>query len=57
MQCSEDIIAPLSVGEYLASEMPASTLVVLKATGHCPHLSAPKETIEKIKQYLGNVPA
>jgi sigma-B regulation protein RsbQ len=57
MQCSEDIIAPLSVGEYLAREMPSSTLVVLKATGHCPHMSAPQETIDKIKQYLSKQPA
>jgi sigma-B regulation protein RsbQ len=54
LQCSDDIIAPLNVGEYMHQEMPGSKLVVLKATGHCPNLSAPEETIAAIKQYLNN---
>ncbi len=52
MQCSEDAIAPLEVGDYLSRHLPASTLRVLKATGHCPHMSHPEETIEVIKNYL-----
>ena len=52
MQCSEDIIAPLAVGEYLARTLPGSTLRVLRATGHCPQMSAPAETIEVIRDYL-----
>ena len=39
MQCSEDVIAPQSVGTYLEQNLPHSTLRVLEATGHCPHLS------------------
>lgn len=52
MQCSDDIIAPLAVGSYLRSAMPGSTLKVMQATGHCPHVSHPEETIEVIKDYL-----
>ena len=52
MQCSEDILAPVEVGEYMHKNMPQSTLRDMKATGHCPHLSAPAETIEIIKQFL-----
>ncbi len=52
MQCSDDIIAPYEVGEYMHAQMPNSTLKILKATGHCPHMSAPGETIEVIKAYL-----
>lgn len=52
LQCSDDIIAPLSVGEYLAQHLPSSTLRVMKATGHCPHMSEPDETIQLIKEYL-----
>lgn len=52
MQCSEDIIAPLAVGEYLDRELPGSTLKVMKATGHCPHMSAPDETIALMQEYL-----
>jgi len=52
LQCSEDVIAPQSVGEYMHRHMKDSTLVVLKATGHCPNLSAPEETIEAIRNFL-----
>ena len=53
MQCSEDAIAPIEVGNYLYRTMPKSTLKVLKATGHCPHISHPDETIAAMKEYLG----
>ncbi len=52
LQCSDDLIAPLDVGHYLHREMPQSTLRILRATGHCPHMSAPAETIDAIQQYL-----
>jgi sigma-B regulation protein RsbQ len=53
MQCSDDLIAPLDVGEYLSRSLPASTLRVLRATGHCPHMSEPNETIAVMREYLG----
>jgi len=52
LQCSEDVIAPREVGEYVHSNLSDSTLVILNATGHCPHLSAPEETIAAIQLYL-----
>jgi len=52
MQCSEDIIAPNEVGQYIHQHLPNSTLKVMKATGHCPHMSEPEETITMIKDYL-----
>ena len=52
MQCSEDNIAPQAVGEYVHSQIAGSRYVSLKATGHCPYLSAPAETILSIKEYL-----
>ena len=52
LQCIEDIIAPLEVGEYLQTHLPASTLRVMKATGHCPHMSHPEETVRLMKEYL-----
>ena len=54
LQCSEDIIAPLEVGEYLHHHLGGSTLRVMKAKGHCPHMSEPAETIRLIKEYLGS---
>jgi sigma-B regulation protein RsbQ len=52
MQCSDDIIAPNEVGEFLYENLKNSTLKVLKATGHCPHMSEPEETIEVLRDYL-----
>jgi sigma-B regulation protein RsbQ len=52
MQCSDDMIAPTSAGEFLAREIRGSTFRLMKATGHCPHMSAPDETIDVINEYL-----
>jgi sigma-B regulation protein RsbQ len=52
LQCSDDIIAPTSVGEYTHRQTPRSTLRIMKATGHCPHMSAPEETIALIREFL-----
>ncbi|GAB3574994.1 sigma factor SigB/phosphatase RsbP regulator RsbQ [Spirosoma luteolum] len=52
IQAQQDVIAPLQVGEYVARHTPKSTLAVIEATGHCPHLSAPRPTIEAIREYL-----
>lgn len=53
LQCSEDVIAPPAVGKYVSRSMPAAQLVMMKATGHCPNLSAPKETIAAMRAFLG----
>lgn len=52
LQCSEDMVAPTAVGQYLESHLPHSTMRMMKATGHCPHMSHPDETIALIKSYL-----
>jgi sigma-B regulation protein RsbQ len=57
LQCSEDMIAPTEVGEYVHRQLAGSTLRVMKATGHCPHMSHPEETIEAMREYLQVAPA
>src|SRR5688572_13089734 len=52
LQCSDDVIAPDAVGEYVHRQIEGSRLVVLKATGHCPNLSAPEETVDAIDTFL-----
>jgi sigma-B regulation protein RsbQ len=52
LQCSNDVIAPVSVGEYVRDALPQSSYRVLDATGHCPNLSAPRETVAAIKEFL-----
>jgi sigma-B regulation protein RsbQ len=52
LQCSQDVIAPDVVGRYVHEHIPGSTFTQLTATGHCPHLSAPEETIAAIRAFL-----
>jgi sigma-B regulation protein RsbQ len=52
LQCADDVIAPRAVGEYVHARMPDSELVFLEATGHCPNLSAPAETVAAIRAFL-----
>jgi sigma-B regulation protein RsbQ len=53
LQCREDAIAPPSVGAYVHRMLAGSELVLIDAVGHCPHLSAPEQTIAAMKAYLG----
>lgn len=52
LQCSSDVIAPLSVGQYVHGAVPGSEMAILDATGHCPNLSAPAEVIAAMERYL-----
>ena len=52
LQCSEDAIAPTAVGEYTHRNLRGSTFQVMDATGHCPHMSHPDETVRLMKDYL-----
>jgi sigma-B regulation protein RsbQ len=52
LQCEEDLMAPLEVGDYLQAHLHDSTLKRLDVKGHFPHLSAPKVVVKAITQYL-----
>ena len=52
LQCRHDVIAPLAVGQYVHRHLARSRLAILDATGHCPHLSAPDETIAAMRDFL-----
>ena len=52
LQCTDDAIAPAPVGRYVHAHVPASVFTQLAATGHCPHLSAPEETVAAIRAFL-----
>jgi sigma-B regulation protein RsbQ len=55
LQCSEDAIAPQEVGEYVSRQIPNGVLRLMQATGHCPNLSAPEETVSAIKDFLSDI--
>ena len=52
LQCSDDIIASENVGEFVHRAIPKSEIVMLKATGHCPNLSAPEEVISAMRTFV-----
>lgn len=52
LQCSNDIIAPVEVCEYIHATLPNSDYRLLQATGHCPNLSAPDEVTAAIRAFV-----
>jgi len=56
LQCTDDLIAPDAVGQFVHEHIPGSRMVRLKATGHCPNLSAPEETAAAIGEFVRSLP-
>ncbi|ACL40819.1 alpha/beta hydrolase fold protein [Pseudarthrobacter chlorophenolicus A6] len=56
LQCTDDLLAPAAVGSYVHRQLGHSSLVQLRATGHCPHVSAPGDTAAAILHYLNPRP-
>ena len=52
LQSDQDSVAPVEVGRYLHEHLIHSTLQLMEATGHCPHMSHPQETIELMRAYF-----
>lgn len=51
VQCTDDVAGPAEVGAYFLQHLPQGELVTLRTTGHCPHLSAPLETLAAIRAF------
>jgi sigma-B regulation protein RsbQ len=54
LQCSDDLIAPQSVGECMHRMMPNATLRIIHNVGHCPHLSEPGASIAAMNEFLSS---
>ncbi len=52
LQATEEPVAPREVGEYVHERMRDSELVLLRAAGHFPQISAPAEVIAVIHGFL-----
>ncbi len=52
LQHLHDALAPMSVGEYVASHLPRATLKVMDVSGHCAHMSHPRLVIEAIREFM-----
>lgn len=55
VQCRDDALAAPAVGDYLQRRWPHARLARLQATGHCPHMSAPRETAAVIREFLSTL--
>ncbi len=52
VQCTNDAVAPMEVGQYMNRHLADSEIEIIDATGHCPHVSHPRETVSAIRSYL-----
>jgi sigma-B regulation protein RsbQ len=52
LQCTNDIIAPMEVGQFVHAAVPRSEYRLLQANGHCPNLSAPDEVTAAIRDFV-----
>ena len=55
LQCTDDLIAPATVGEYMQRTMPNASLTMIENTGHCPHMSAPGPSSLAMEEFLGGL--
>jgi sigma-B regulation protein RsbQ len=52
LQCTDDLIAPMEVGDYLHAKLVNSVLRHVRNIGHCPHLSAAQECTSLTQDFL-----
>ena len=52
LQSSDDLIAPVAVGEYLHSVLPNSQYCLVDNVGHCPHMSAAQACATAMDSFL-----
>jgi sigma-B regulation protein RsbQ len=55
VQCTDDLIAPRSVGDYMHRTLPNSMLRVVDNVGHCPHLSSPCASAAAMDEFLASI--
>jgi sigma-B regulation protein RsbQ len=52
LQVSDDVVAPMAVGQYLHDRLSQNTIRIIEGTGHCPHVSHPVETTRLMLEFL-----
>jgi len=52
LQSSDDVIAPVEVGEFVRDSIPGSTYVVMTSRGHVPNLSDPEQVAANIRSFI-----
>jgi len=56
LQSTDDLIAPREVGEYMQRHMRNARMELVDNVGHCPHMSAPCQSIDHIESFLAGLP-
>lgn len=55
LQCTDDLLAPRTVGEFTQRALRDSELALIDNIGHCPHMSAPRACAETIGAFLSRL--
>jgi sigma-B regulation protein RsbQ len=55
MQCTDDVIAPMGIGRYMAKHLPDCRLEVLPTRGHVPQLAEPQRCIAVLEKFLAGL--
>jgi sigma-B regulation protein RsbQ len=53
VHCQDDVIASPEVGAFLQRNVLGSSLCLLPASGHCPHLTHAEQTARAIAEFVG----
>jgi len=53
-QSKHDSLAATTIGEFMDSELPSSSLKVIDAEGHCLHMTHPNEIINPLIKFITN---
>ncbi|EYD72754.1 alpha/beta fold hydrolase [Limimaricola hongkongensis] len=53
LHCDDDALVPMPVAEWMRDSVPGTTLRVIPATGHCPHMTVPDIVVTEMRGYLG----
>ena len=56
LQCTDDLIAPRTAGEFLHRRLPHASLRMIENIGHCAHMSAPGACVREIDAFLAAIP-
>ncbi len=52
LHCDDDMLVPLQVADWMREHVPGTTLQILHASGHAPHMTAPNDVISAMRPYL-----
>lgn len=55
IQTRDDPVVPRAVAEYMHDRLPGSTLRVIDADGHLPHVTAPQQIVDALLDFIRSI--